>query len=149
MAGVGEAMTLRFTSPQAARVVASASLMAFIIGPEAGLDDAVKLEALARGDAQRVVAVLGREAVESQIMLRLDDTARQTAAHHENVLLGDLALVPVILLINAVKFQKFVVILGKTVHRGIGQSGANGAGEGRARLLKSFIARQFCRVRRC
>jgi hypothetical protein len=47
MLGVGGAMTLRFTSPHAARVVARASMDSFHQWPQAGLDHPVELEALA------------------------------------------------------------------------------------------------------
>ena len=117
--------------------------------PEAGLHDAVELEPLARSDPQRVVAVPARKLVKSQVMLRLDHPARQTPAHHENIVLLHLALVPVVLLIDAVKFQKFVVILGEPLNGRVGQRLANGAGKSRAGLFKSFIPNKFCRCSAC
>ena len=82
VAGVGGAMTFRFTSPHAASVVASASLMPLISGPSVRLHDAVKLKALARCDAQRVVAVVRSELIESQVQVGADHAPGHSAAHH-------------------------------------------------------------------
>ena len=91
--------------------------------------DAVKLETLARGDAQRVVAVFAAEFVEGQIDFGEDGAAGQASAHHVNVLFGDLAFVAVIALVNAVEFEELVIVVGKAFESGIGQGLADVATE--------------------
>ncbi len=81
-------------------------------------------------------------------MFGFDDATRQAAAHHEDILFGDLAFVAVVLLINAVELQKLVVIVGKTIQRGVGEGRANGARQRGARLFKPFVASEFDRCRR-
>ena len=82
-----------------------------------GFHDAVKLDALARGDAQRVVAVSRGEIVEHAPLLRRHHAAGNAAADHHDVFLAGLAQVAVVLLIAAVKFQELVVVLAKNGRR--------------------------------
>ena len=63
-------MTLRFTSPQAAMESISAAFMRLHGRLQIVLDHAVQLERLARGQAQRSVAVGAREARQRQPLLR-------------------------------------------------------------------------------
>lgn len=85
----------------------------------------MKLDALARGDAKRVVAVIRGEVVEYNPLLRRHDAARDAAADHHDVFLGNLAQIAIVLLINAVKLGELRIILRKTIKRGIGQGRRN------------------------
>ena len=80
------------------------------------LDDAVKLERLARGQPQRVAAVCARKLVELQPLARRADPARQTYARHEGerrlqllapALVADVA---VVLLIDAEELHQLGVV---------------------------------------
>ena len=82
---------------------------------QTGFHDAMKLDALARGDAQSVVAVFRREIVEHNPLLRRHHAAGNPPADHHDVFLAGLAQVAVVLLIGAVKFQELVVVLGEMV----------------------------------
>jgi hypothetical protein len=71
--------------------------------------------------------------------LRQHRAARQASAHHVDVLLGDLAFVAVIALVNAVELEKLVIIVRKAFEGRIGQSLADVAGESRAGLFQSLV----------
>ncbi len=107
------------------------------------LGDAVKLKALAGGDAERVIAVLPAKLIERQINFRCERPARQSAANHVNVLFAGFALVPVILLVDAVKLHELVIVVRKPVLRRVIQSLANSAGEQRVISLETFVAGRF------
>ena len=111
---------------------------------EAGLHDAVELDALTRGDAQGVVAVLGGEVVEGDPLLRRHDAARDAAADHDQPLLAGLAEVPVVLLIDAVKLDELLVILGELLHGRVGQGGRDVAGQRGDTLLQDFVLGNGC-----
>ena len=64
----------------------------------------MELDGLARGDAQGVVAVLGRQTVEHAPLIGRHHAAGNAGADHHDVMLAGLAQVAVVLLINAVKF---------------------------------------------
>jgi hypothetical protein len=91
---------------------------------------AVKLDALPRRDPQRVVAVARREVVERDPLGRRHHAARDAAADHHLEFLGGFAEVAVVLLVDAVKLDELLVILGKAVGRRVGDRGGNVAREG-------------------
>ena len=115
--GAGQAMTLRFTSPQPPRVVSNVSLMPRMVARRFVFTDAVKLNALPSRQAQRVVAVLRGELVERQILLGREQTAGQFQADHAHIVLGDprlgaiFARVAIFLLIAAVKLQQVLGVV--------------------------------------
>ncbi len=71
----------------------------------------MKLEPLTGRDAKGIIAELPAKTIKRQINIGLDRPARQTAADHVDELLGDLAFIAVVLLVDAVKFEELVVIL--------------------------------------
>ncbi len=108
-------------------------------GPQSAFDYAVELEALARGDPERVIAVEVRELVESEVLVWGDHTAGQTAPDHENPLLSGFAKVAVVLLVDAVKLQVFVIVVGKPVCGGVGKRAGDIAGQGGDGGFESFV----------
>lgn len=106
---------------------------------ETGLQDAVKLDALAGGEAQGVVAIARGEVVEGDPLRRGHDATRDAAADHHHELLGGLAQVAVILLIDAVKLDELLVILGKTVRCRVGHRRGDIPRERGNGLLDDFV----------
>ena len=106
---------------------------------QAGFYDAVKLDALTRGDAQGVVAVLGGEVVEGDPLGRGHDAARDAAADHHDVFLACLAEVAVVLLVNAVKLHELLVIGREMIGGLVGDGGRELAGENGIVLLEDFV----------
>ena len=85
------------------------------------LDDAVKLKVLPRRDPEAIVSVLGRKIIARYILRRRKHTARKLRPDHHHVVLRDLPLIPVILLIDAVELEKFVILFREMIGSGIGQ----------------------------
>ena len=89
------------------------------------LDDAVKLEGLARGQAQRPVGVGLGDVVERQPLLRADKSAGNAQADHEAVGLLQLLLVAlaahvaVVLHVGAVELDELGVVFGDRAGHGI------------------------------
>jgi hypothetical protein len=108
--------------------------------PQAGLDHAVKLEILTRGDPQRIVPILRGELIAGQVLIRRQHAAGKFGSHHENELLPDFAFIPVILLIDPVEFQEFVVIIGEVVQVGIGQGLSDRPRQQRIVRLQPFVS---------
>ena len=104
-------------------------------------EHAVKLDGLARGNAERVVAVLGCQLVENAPLIGGHHAAGNTAANHHDVFLAGLAQVAVILLVGTVKFQELVFVLGKMVGVRVVQRRGNGARERRRRFLDDLVMR--------
>ena len=98
---------------------------------------------LARGDSQSVVAVIGGEFVKRLPLLRGHHAAGNAAANHHDVFLAGLAQVAVVLLIGAVKFQEFIVVLRKMIRSFVGKRRGNGARDRRDGGLDFFVVRQF------
>ena len=103
----------------------------------------MKLDALTRRDTERVVAVLRCEIVENTPLPGRHHPAWDAPADHHDELLLRLAQVPVVLLVNAVEFQKLHVILRKSIRLRVGQRLGNGAGERRGRFFDNLIMRHF------
>ena len=110
---------------------------------QSGHHDAVKLDALARGDSQSIIAVIRRELVEDAVLFGRHDAAGNAAANHHDIFFAGLAKVAVVLLIRAVKFQELVVVLGEMVVGRIVERRGNRAGQGRDGGLDVFVVCQF------
>ena len=108
---------------------------------QVGLEDAVELDGLARGDAHRVIAVAGRQIVEHAPLIGRHHAAGNAAADHHDVFLAGLAQVAVILLVGAVKLQELVVVLGKMIGARVVQRRGDGARERRDRGLDFLVVR--------
>ena len=54
-----------------------------------------------------------------------DDAAGLARAHHDRVFFSCLTFVTVVLLIDAVEFNKLLIVAAKAVEGGVGESGAN------------------------
>ena len=84
---------------------------------EVALENAVELNALAGGEAQRAVRVLASKIVQRQILVRQDAAAGNLASDHEHVVLAQslgparLAGVAVLLLIGAVELEQALVLV--------------------------------------
>ena len=104
----------------------------------------MKLDGLARRDAERVVAMDRGEQVEHLPLLRRHHTAGDSAAHHHDVFFAGLAQIAIILLVTAVKFQKLVVVLGEMVRPRVGDGRGDGARERRDRVLDFLVVCQLC-----
>ena len=70
-------------------------------------------------------------------------TAGELRPHHQHVVLGHLALVPVILLIDAVKLQELVIVLGKPVRGGVRQGLGNGPAKQGISRLQTLVSGQL------
>lgn len=109
------------------------------------LDDAVELDALAGGDAERGVAVARGEVVKHAPLLRGHDAAGDAPTDHHDVFLAGLAEVTVVLLIRAVELQELPVVLGKMIRALVREGRGDGAREGRDRDFNFFVVRQLRR----
>jgi len=108
---------------------------------QAGFQYAMKLDGLARGNTQRIVAILGRQPVEHAPLIGRHHATGDAAADHHDVFLAGLAQVAVILLVGAVKLQELVFVLGKMVGVRVVQRRGDGAGERRRRFLDDLVVR--------
>src|SRR5207237_1174635 len=106
---------------------------------QVGFDHAVKLDALARRDAQRIVAVKPGKFIENQPLLSGHNPPGNSPADHYDKLLPAGALVTIILLVATVELQKLVVIARELVGRAIGKRGRNSAGEERIGILNFLV----------
>ena len=139
VAGVGGAMTLRSTSPQAAKVVISASFNSSTVA-KVRFDDPVELKILSGGDAHGVIRIWVRQPSHARYCGAVKTPPGNLVANHQNVLLARLSLIPVVLLVNAVEFKKFVIVSRKALCRFICQSLMDGAGQKRISLFQTFIS---------
>src|SRR6185312_7346440 len=90
----------------------------------------MKLDALAGRDAQGVIAVSGRNVVKYAPLISRHDSARNAPAHHHDEFLAGLAQVAIILLIAAMEFQEFPVVIAKKIRGWVRDSGRDGPREG-------------------
>ena len=117
-----------------------------------GLDDAMELDRLARGDAQGLVAALIRQFVHRQILRAAEHAAGHAQARHEAVGLVQLALgalrpqVAIILQIDAVKLDQLLVVFGNRPARHLAESLGEGAAQKAAVGLDGFVMREFWRL---
>ena len=80
------------------------------------------------------------------MLARSSAPARELRADHEDELLAHLALVAIVLLVNAVELQKFVIVLRKGIEVRILQRLLNRARKPGAGLFKTLVASEFsCR----
>jgi len=98
-------------------------------GADALLGDAVELEGLARGDAQGAVGEATGEFVVHEVLSGRDDAAGLSRADHHGVFLGDLALIAVVLLVDAVEFDELLVVTAETVGGRVGEGLADRPGK--------------------
>ena len=139
-------MTLRFTSPHAPSVVRSVCVDAGDGLLEVALEDAVQLDALPAGEAQRAVGVLAGEVVHAEVLLGGEPAAGDLAADHEDVVLAQplaapgLAGVAVLLLVAAVELDQVLVRVVELVGAG-GQFLGDRAAQPAAVFLDQFDRR--------
>ena len=107
-------------------------------------DDTMKLNALARGNAQCVVAVKPGELIENLPLLCSHHAARNPPADHHDELLAARALVAIVLLVDAVELQELIIVTIELVHAPVGESGGNSTGQSRDCLFNNLIVGQFC-----
>ena len=100
----------------------------------------MELEILPGRDAQTIIAVTSRQIIADQVLGRGEGAAGKFRAHHEDKVLPLLALIAIILLINTVKLQKLVIIIGKTCGLGISKRLRYGARKQGMRLFEPFVS---------
>src|SRR6266850_4907399 len=105
----------------------------------------MKLKVLTRRDPQRVVRVLRRELVAHNVLLSTEDASGKLRPNHQDVMLAGFPLVAVILLVNAMKLKKLVIVIGETLRRTIGECLCNRARKKRMSLLQALVAGQLRR----
>ena len=111
---------------------------------QVALQDAVELEGLARGDAQRAVAEAVGQLVEAEVLLGGDDARGDAGPDHEVPLLVVAGLleggggVTVVLLVGAVEFEQGVGGVAYADGGVVGQLGGDGAAEATAGGLDTF-----------
>ena len=109
---------------------------------DALLQHAVELEGLAGSDAEGAVGEATGELVVDEILGGRDDAAGLARAHHDGVLLGDLALITVVLLVDAVEFDELLVIPAESVGRRVGEGFADRTGKVGFIGLQEFVLSQ-------
>ena len=109
---------------------------------DAALGDAMELERLARGDAQGAVGETAGELVVHQVLRGGDDAPGLTRAHHDGVFFARLALIAVVLLVDAVELDELLVVAAEAVRFRVGQGLPNRARKVRLFGLHHFILRQ-------
>ena len=92
---------------------------------DALLQHAVELEGLAGGDAEGAVGEATRELVVDDVLGGWDDATGLARAHHDGVLFTRLALVAVILLVDAVELDELLVVPGEAIGFRVGEGFAN------------------------
>ena len=104
-------------------------------GTQIALDDAVELDGLARGQAQRAVAALLRDAFGRQPLLRREYAAWNAQARHEDEGLFHLlasalgAQIAVVLHIDAVELGQLLIVIGQRAGFDAGQAIDDGAAQ--------------------
>ena len=106
---------------------------------DAFLQHAVELEGLAGGDAERAVGEATGELVIDEILRGRDDAAGLARAHHDGVFLAGLALIAVILLVDAVELDELLVVAAEAVGLRVGEGFADRTGEVRLIGLQEFV----------
>ncbi len=106
------------------------------------LHHAVELKGLSGRDAERAVGEAPGKVVIHQVLGRGDDAARLPRAHHDREDLARLALVAVILLVDAVELDELLVVAAETVGGRVGQGLPDRAGKVRFFRLEEFVLGQ-------
>jgi hypothetical protein len=73
----------------------------------------MKLKVLPSRDSQGIVGIFRCESIASHILIAGKGAAGKLGPNHHNVLPRHFALVAVVLLIDAVKLQELVIVIGK------------------------------------
>ena len=103
-------------------------------------DDTVELNALPSREAQGVVGALGSQVIQGNPLPGAQDAARDAAADHPDVLFATLAQVAVVLLVDAVKLEKLLVVCREAGGGCVGKRGGDIPSQGRDRRLQFFVA---------
>src|SRR5437879_167958 len=103
----------------------------------------MKLKILSRSNTQRVVPIPGCQVIAYQILRCTQDTARELRPDHHYELLSHLPFVPVILLVNAVKLQEFIIIISEAFGGTVSKRLRDGTRQERVILLQAFISGKF------
>ena len=112
---------------------------------QVGFGNRVQLERLARRQAQRIAAVVPRQAVDVQVLLGRAHATGQADTHHEAVeWLQLLALaveadVAIVLLVHPVELEELLVRRGNAAGDGIAQPLRNAAAQVVARVFDGFV----------
>ena len=113
--------------------------------PEVALEDAVKLEGLARGELERAVGVGIGEGVEGDPLRRRADAAGDADARHEAegfffaFLAALVAQVAVVLAVDAVEFREVAAVLGDGAGGVVGEVAENISAEEIAGGLEALV----------
>ena len=75
----------------------------------------MKLDALPGSQPKCVVGILGSQIIIHSILIRRENTAGDAPSDHEHELFPCLSQIPVVLLVDAVEFEKLPVVVGKAV----------------------------------
>ena len=103
-------------------------------------DDTVELDALSSRQSQGVVGALGGQVVQGDPLPGAQDAAGDAAPDHPDVLFTTLAQVAVVLLVNAVKLEKLLVVCREAGGGCVGKRGGDVPSQGRDRRLQFFVA---------
>ena len=103
----------------------------------------MKLNALARGYAEGMVAVIIGQTVEHAPLSWSHHAARNASADHHHELFLRLAQIAVILLVDAVEFDELLVVGGELVRTRRGHRGGNIARQRWNRRFDNFVVRQL------
>ena len=99
----------------------------------------MKLDALARGDAERVVAVLRGEIIKHAPLLRGHHATGDAPPDHHDVFLAGLAQIAVVLLIGTVKLEELIVVIGEMI-----LPARDGRGDGTPKVGIAVLISSLC-----
>ena len=116
--------------------------------PQAGLYHAVKLKILSSSNPQSPIRVLIRQIITPHVLVWSQSASGKFCADHENELLGNLSFVAIILLVNAMKFQKLVIVVREPLEIRISQRLRDGSLQHRAGLFQALVAGRLFRASR-
>jgi hypothetical protein len=110
-------------------------------GAQSRLDDTMELDALPRCQSQGVIGVVGGQIIVNLILVWRHDPASDPSTDHKHVMFACFAFIAVILLVDAVKFQKLPVIIGKAIYFRVAESGCKIACQKGIVFLEDFVVR--------
>ena len=102
----------------------------------------MELEGLAGSDAEGAVGEATGELVVDDVLGGRDDATGLARAHHDGVFLARLALVAVILLVDAVELDELLVVAAEAVGLRVGEGFADSAGKVGFIGLQEFVLSQ-------